>query len=198
MHYHVVPCNTVQYHAMPCNTMQYHAIPYNTMQYHALSCNTLQYHAIPCNTMQYHAIPSNTMQYHACLITADGAYHCPVGSIMAIFLAVWFQLLIWIFLCSCDTMQPWSCAVIFAADKVALWWNGGAIQAHCSVLGCNHIHLLVLMNASQSTASKHTSTHREIHRHKHTHRQKHTNTQAQTLQPHPSSNADERTPQHSF
>ena len=38
-----------------------------------------------CNTMQYHAIPCKTMQYHASLITADGAYHCPVGSIMAIF-----------------------------------------------------------------------------------------------------------------
>ena len=25
------------------------------------------------------------MQYHAPFITADGAYHCPVGSIMAIF-----------------------------------------------------------------------------------------------------------------
>ena len=35
--------------------------------------------------MQYHAIPCNTMQYHWTLITADGAYHCPVGSIMAIF-----------------------------------------------------------------------------------------------------------------
>merc|ERR1712155_78466 len=60
---------------MPCNTMQYPAIP----------CNTMQYHAIPCNTMQYYAIQCNTMQYHASLITADGAYHCPVGSIMAIF-----------------------------------------------------------------------------------------------------------------
>merc|ERR1711973_983590 len=38
--------------------------------------------------MQYHAIPCNTMQYHASLITADGAYHCPVGSIMAIFSSV--------------------------------------------------------------------------------------------------------------
>ena len=28
------------------------------------------------------------MQYHASLITADGAYHCPVGSIMAIFIGV--------------------------------------------------------------------------------------------------------------
>ena len=36
--------------------------------------------------MQYNAIPCNTMQYHALLITADGAYHCPVGSIMAIFI----------------------------------------------------------------------------------------------------------------
>ena len=35
--------------------------------------------------LQYNAIPCNTMQYHASLITADGAYHCPVGSIMAIF-----------------------------------------------------------------------------------------------------------------
>ena len=49
----------------------------------------MQYHAIPCNTsntMQYSAIQCNTMQYHASLITADGAYHCPVGSIMAIFM----------------------------------------------------------------------------------------------------------------
>ena len=65
--------------------MQYHAIQRNTMQYHAIPCNTMQYHAIPCNTLQYNAIPCNTMQYHASLITADGAYHCPVGSIMAIF-----------------------------------------------------------------------------------------------------------------
>ena len=65
--------------------MQYHAIPCNTMQNHAIPCNTIQYDAIPCNTMQYNAIPCNTMQYHASLITADGAYHCPVGSVMAIF-----------------------------------------------------------------------------------------------------------------
>merc|ERR1711884_311832 len=68
--------------------MQYHAIPCNTMQYHAIPCNTMQYHAIQCNTMQYHAIPCNTVQYHGTLKTADGAYHCPVGSIMAIFSSV--------------------------------------------------------------------------------------------------------------
>merc|ERR1712173_244375 len=68
--------------------MEYHAIPCNTMQYNAMTCNTMQYNAIPCNTMQYHAIPYNTMQYHGTLITADGAYHCPVGSIMAIFSSV--------------------------------------------------------------------------------------------------------------
>ena len=75
----------MQYHAIPCNTMHYHAIPCNAMQYHAISCNTMHYHAIPCNIMQYYAIQCNTMQYHASLITADGAYHCPLGSIMAIF-----------------------------------------------------------------------------------------------------------------
>ena len=74
------------YNAIPCNIMQYYAIPCNTMQYHAIQCNNMQYHAILRNTMQYHVIPCNTMQYHASLITADGAYHCPVGSIMAIFM----------------------------------------------------------------------------------------------------------------
>merc|ERR1711949_10687 len=86
MQYHAIPCNTMQYHAIPCNTMHFYA--WNIMKYHAIPCNTMQYHAIQCNTMQYHAIPCNTMQYHASLITADGAYHCPVGSIMAIFSSV--------------------------------------------------------------------------------------------------------------
>ena len=107
MQYHAIPCKTMQYHAKPCHTMQYHAIPCNTMQYNAIPCNTMQYHTIPCNTMQYHAIPCNTMQYnampcytlqcHASLITADGAYHCPVGSIMAIFIIC--LLVISIFIC---------------------------------------------------------------------------------------------------
>ena len=72
----------MQYHALPCNTMRYHAIPCNNMQYHAIPGNTMQFHAVQCITMQYFAIPSNTKQYHASLITADGAYHCPVGSII--------------------------------------------------------------------------------------------------------------------
>ena len=78
------------------------------MQYHAILCNTTQYHAIPCNTIQYYAILCKTMQYHASLITADGAYHCPVGSIMAIFMILLlfgnfkgiFQSIFWIFLIS--------------------------------------------------------------------------------------------------
>ena len=61
--------------------MQYHAIPCNTMQFYSIQCNTMQYHVIPCNTMQYYAIQCNTMQHNPALITADGAYHCPVGSI---------------------------------------------------------------------------------------------------------------------
>ena len=65
--------------------MQYHAIPSNNKQHHSIPCNTVQYCAIPCNNMQYHAIPCITMQYHAPLITADGAYHCPVVSIRTFF-----------------------------------------------------------------------------------------------------------------
>ena len=92
MRYHAIPCNIMQYHAIPCNTMQYHAIPCNTMQYHAIPCTIMQYHAIQCNTMQYYAIQCNTMQYHASVITADGAYHCPVGSIIAIFYLFFYQI----------------------------------------------------------------------------------------------------------
>merc|ERR1712016_588449 len=58
------------------------------MHYHTIPCKTMPYHTIPCNIMQNHAIPCNTMQYHASSITAGGAYHCPVGSIMAIFSSV--------------------------------------------------------------------------------------------------------------
>merc|ERR1711952_237297 len=89
MQYPAIPCNTMQYYAIPCNTMQYHSIPCHTMQYHAISCNTMHYHAIPCNILQYNAIPCYIMQYHASLITAVGAYHCPVGSIMAIFIIIY-------------------------------------------------------------------------------------------------------------
>merc|ERR1719210_2651986 len=86
MQYHAIPCNTIHFYVW--NIMKYHAIPCNTMQYHAIPCNTMQYHAIQCNDMLYHAISCNTMQYNGTLITADGAYHCPVGSIMAIFSSV--------------------------------------------------------------------------------------------------------------
>ena len=68
---------------------QHHPLFQNTLHcslyYHEIPCNTVQYHAITCNTMQYHALPCNTMQYHAPLITADGAYHCPVVSIRTFF-----------------------------------------------------------------------------------------------------------------
>ena len=52
------------------------------MQFHAIPCNTMQYNAIPCHICK----PCNTMQCHASLITVDGAYHCPVGSIRPFFL----------------------------------------------------------------------------------------------------------------
>ena len=123
MQYHAIPCNTIQYHAIPCNTMQYNAIPCNSMQYHVVPCNTVQYHSIPCiimqyhatpcNTMQYQAIQCNTMQYHTSFITADGAYHCPVGSIWP-FLYLAGDLMtcgtfffLFLFVCQSQRMWPW-------------------------------------------------------------------------------------------
>ena len=74
-------CKIVQDSARYYKILQDDAITCNIMQNHAIICNTMQCHATPCNTMQYHAIQCKTMKYHASLITADGAYHCPVGSI---------------------------------------------------------------------------------------------------------------------
>ena len=86
-------CNTMQNHAGPCITMQYHVEPCHALQNHAIPCNTMQCHAIPCNIMQYHAIPGNTMHYHISLITADGAYNCPVGSIWLFLSSRWLKML---------------------------------------------------------------------------------------------------------
>ena len=74
----------------------------------------MQYHATPCNTMQYNAIPCNTMQYHACLLTADGAYHCPVGSI-------------WLFLAKVDVQDINSvfCLCIIRKIAVRSWLHFG-------------------------------------------------------------------------
>ena len=95
MPYNAIPCSIMQYHVVPCNTMKYHSIPCNTKQYHAIPGNTMQYHVVPFNTIQYHSIPCHTMQFHASMITADGAYHCPMGSIWP-FLATKFPSRIWV------------------------------------------------------------------------------------------------------
>ena len=80
-------CKMVQQSATLCKMVPDGARWCKFVQDGAKWCEIMQYHAIPCNTLQYHAIPCNTnsMQYHACLITVDGAYHCPVGSIWLFF-----------------------------------------------------------------------------------------------------------------
>ena len=112
--------------------MQLHAKPCNSMQHNAISCNTMQYHAIPCNTMQYNAIPGNTMQYHASLITADGAYLCPVGSIMAIFIFLG-QLNLWPCQSLVHSMSNW---------LTIGWLDFGPIKIY-SMINCDLFCMLV-------------------------------------------------------
>ena len=62
------------------------ALLWHTLAYYGILWhNMVRRDATWCNTVQDGAIPCKTMQYHALLITADGAYHCPVGSKMAVF-----------------------------------------------------------------------------------------------------------------
>ena len=96
-------------------------------------CKMVQDSATPCNIMQYHAIPCNTMQYHASLITADGAYHCPVGSIVAIFVKKFTS----ISSVSCFSTSKISSTLLSALHwshlvikKHKLFWHHGIINKH--------------------------------------------------------------------
>ena len=53
------------------------------------------------------------MQYHASLITADGAYHCPVGSIIAIFIIIIIE----------DTMK-----IMIMMELDTVTWFAGSID----------------------------------------------------------------------
>ena len=73
------------------------------------------------------------MQYHASLITADGAYHCPVGSIMTIFLFEpktddsinYFILRLWEILVQTEADDGWS---IRSKLKFISYWK--VIKSH--------------------------------------------------------------------
>ena len=49
MHYHAIPCNTVQYHAIPCNTMQYMQNMQNLQNMHMHDLNDLSETLNNCN-----------------------------------------------------------------------------------------------------------------------------------------------------
>ena len=90
--------NIMQDSAIQCKTVQYSARQSTTVQDSALQCKTVQYSARQCkavilwrnlarlwHTLAYSGILWHALTYSdiisASLITADGAYHCPVGSI---------------------------------------------------------------------------------------------------------------------
>ena len=142
MQYHVILYNTMQDNAIPCKTKQYRAIPCNTMQYHAILCNTMQYHAIPCNTMRGHAIPCNTLQYHASLLTADGAYHCPVDSCRPFFHIHALQIHHMLIDLDCRRNKP---ALFFPgstsyADDMRIPWSRGRIVLNILYFSVAHLN----------------------------------------------------------
>ena len=116
-----------------CNTMQYHGIPCDTMKYHAIPGDTMRYHAMPCNSMQYHAIPCNTIQYPAPVITADGADHCPVGSMRPFLQSKVFLWLV--------QMQLQSVSEL-GVHLYGRWGNRGAGWLHLPTLRLPQLRLL--------------------------------------------------------
>ena len=94
-----LPMTTNDFQRLPMTTLQW--IPMTTNDYQWLLMTTNDYQWLPMTTNDYPAmttndyqwLPCNTMLYHASLIISDGAYHCPVGSILPFLLSFilrWF------------------------------------------------------------------------------------------------------------
>ena len=68
-----------------CHTLAYSCILWHTLAYSGILWHTLAYSGILLHTLAYSGILWHTLAcsgiINASLITADGAYHCPVGSI---------------------------------------------------------------------------------------------------------------------
>ena len=87
--------NTLAYSGILWHTLAYSGILWHTLTYSGILWHTLAYSGIHWHTLAYSGILSHTLAYsgilwhalaysgiiNASLITADGAYHCPVGSI---------------------------------------------------------------------------------------------------------------------
>merc|ERR1712209_188289 len=71
------------------HTLAYPGILWNTLAYSGILLHRLAYTGILLHTLAYSGILWHTLAYsgiiNASLITADGAYHCPVGSIWPFF-----------------------------------------------------------------------------------------------------------------
>merc|ERR1711873_108048 len=77
--------HTLTYFGILLHTLAYSGILWHTLAYSGILYNTLAYSGILWHTLAYSGILFHTLAYsgicNASLETADGAYHCPVGSI---------------------------------------------------------------------------------------------------------------------
>merc|ERR1712155_499300 len=77
--------HTLAYSCIVCHTLAYSGILWHTLAYSGILWNTVAYSFIHWHTLAYSCTLWHALAYSgiisASLITADGAYHCPVGSI---------------------------------------------------------------------------------------------------------------------
>merc|ERR1711873_201245 len=74
-----------------------HTLAYSGILWHTLANPGILWHTLAYSGILWHTLANSGILWHALaysgiinasLITADGAYHCPLGSIMAIFSSV--------------------------------------------------------------------------------------------------------------
>merc|ERR1711978_866976 len=86
--YSCILWHTLAYSGIFWHTLAYSGILWHTLPYSGMFWHTLAYSGILWHTLAYSGIQCIIS---ASLITADGAYHCPVGSIWLFFISYSFS-----------------------------------------------------------------------------------------------------------
>merc|ERR1712092_35943 len=85
MAYSGILWHTLAYSGIHWHTLAYSGILWHTLAYSCILWHTLAYSGTPWHILAYSGILWHTLAYSGIIsassITADGAYHCPVGSI---------------------------------------------------------------------------------------------------------------------
>merc|ERR1712107_136490 len=84
MGWHALAYSGILWHTLAYSGILRHTLAYSCILWHTLSCSGILWYTLAYSGILWHALAYSSI-INASLITADGAYHCPVGSIWLFF-----------------------------------------------------------------------------------------------------------------